>query len=207
MNIMLFLFAGDKKDIYINFKQRAYGMSNEEFADAYYQTKNIPLRETDLNRKCVTAISSCLVGDSILDVGCGSGYMVERLRRENPDKRVCGTDIAITDEQRTKDYYFDHFAENLISFKDKEFDTVICSHVLEHVLDFNAAVSELRRVAARRLIIVVPKQREYKYTFDLHLRFFPYAYSFLNCMQGRGHCRINGGDIFYIEEMSIDTSD
>lgn len=40
----------------------------------------------------------------------------------------------------------------------------------------NTALAELRRVAKRRLIIVVPKQRNYKYTFELHINFFPYLF-------------------------------
>jgi hypothetical protein len=46
-----------------------------------------------------------------------------------------------------------------------------------HVQDAHAALEELRCVAKRRLIVVLPKQRPYRYTFDLHLRFFPlFAY-------------------------------
>jgi SAM-dependent methyltransferase len=44
--------------------------------------------------------------------------------------------------------------ENL-PFKDKEFDTGLYSHVLEHSFDFEKAVSEAKRVF-KRLIIIVP---------------------------------------------------
>src|SRR3546814_1539315 len=37
----------------------------------------------------------------------------------------------------------------------------------------------LRRVARRRVIIVVPQEREYRFTFNPHLHFFPYPHSFL----------------------------
>ncbi len=33
-------------------------------------------------------------------------------------------------------------------------------------------------MAAPRLIIIVPREREYKYTFNPHSHFFPYAHSF-----------------------------
>ena len=59
-----------------------------------------------------------------------------------------------------------------LPFADKQFDIVTCSHTLEHVLDLPKAISELKRVA-RKLIITVPKQRYYNYTFDLHIHFFP----------------------------------
>ena len=63
-----------------------------------------------------------------------------------------------------------------LQFQDHAFDTVICAHTLEHVFDIEKALSEVRRVCSKRLIVVVPRQREYRYTFDLHIHFFPYAY-------------------------------
>jgi hypothetical protein len=59
-------------------------------------------------------------------------------------------------------------------------------------------------VARRRLIIVVPRQRPYRYTFDLHLRFFPYSHSLLGLLApaARKH-RLDeiGGDWFYQEDL------
>ncbi|MDZ7762755.1 MAG: methyltransferase domain-containing protein [Desulfovermiculus sp.] len=70
----------------------------------------------------------------------------------------------------------------LLPFIDQMFDTVVCTHTLEHIPDIRQAVKELRRVAKKRLIIVLPRQRPYRYTFDLHLHFFPYAWSVLLAM-------------------------
>ena len=88
-----------------------------------------------------------------------------------------------------------------LKFSDKEFDTVICTHTLEHVRNMHLAISELRRVG-KKLIIIVPKQRAYKYTFDLHLNFFPYFHSLLSVMgkvNGEVICEDVDGDIFYME--------
>ena len=55
----------------------------------------------------------------------------------------------------------------------------------------------------KRLIIVVPKQRPYKYTFDLHLHFFPYASNLLMLLgpgQTAGKCQAMDGDWFYMED-------
>jgi len=79
---------------------------------------------------------------------------------------------------------------------------VTCCHVLEHVQDAEAAVRELRRVARRRLVVVVPRQREYRYTFDLHLRFFPYPSSLQQLMRRRGaRCEVVDNDLLYVEEL------
>ena len=64
-----------------------------------------------------------------------------------------------------------------IPFPDNAFDVVVCTHVLEHVRDLNKAMQELLRVAEKRLLIVLPRQREYRFVADLHIRYFPYAYN------------------------------
>lgn len=50
-----------------------------------------------------------------------------------------------------------------IPFPDNAFDVVVCTHVLEHVRDLNKAMQELLRVAEKRLLIVLPRQREYRF--------------------------------------------
>ena len=91
-----------------------------------------------------------------------------------------------------------------LPFEDGAFDTVVCTHVLEHILDFGKALSELRRVAAKRVIIIVPQEREYRFTFNPHLHFFPYPHSFLRYITpvpARHHIRSIGRDIFYYEDL------
>src|SRR3546814_21159083 len=88
------------------------------------------------------------------------------------------------------------------SFDDGAFDTVICTHVLEHILDLRGALAELRRVARRRVIIVVPQEREYRFTFNPHLHFFPYPHSFLRYVTpvpANHEIRSAGRDIYYRE--------
>jgi ubiquinone/menaquinone biosynthesis C-methylase UbiE len=92
-----------------------------------------------------------------------------------------------------------------LPFADGAFDTVICSHTLEHVRNVERAVSELRRVCRKRLIIVVPSEREYKYSFNLHVSFFPYPHSLLNRLAPlptHHDCAVLDGDIFYLENMA-----
>ena len=81
---------------------------------------------------------------------------------------------------------------------------LVSTHTLERVLNIKKAISELRRVTRKRLIIVVPKQRAYKYTFDLHVHFFPYKWSLLAYMTeatGSRDIRLLGGDWYYQEDL------
>src|SRR3546814_14668647 len=95
--------------------------------------------------------------------------------------KLTGVDFIIDSETRKRAEGISFHEANIerLPFPDKSFDTVICTHVLEHILDFRGALAELRRVAAKRLIIVVPQEREYRFTFNPHLHFFPYPHSFL----------------------------
>jgi ubiquinone/menaquinone biosynthesis C-methylase UbiE len=184
------LVFGDKAHVFLDFKQRALTMSDEEFAAVYRDIKsNLIERETDLTDACAEAVQSDVVGPQVLEVGCGKGLLAAKMS-ERWD--VTAVDIALDDSviaQNQKVRWATGDVEDL-QFPDASFDTVVCTHTLEHVRNLTQALAELRRVARHRLIVVVPKQRPYRYTFDLHLSFFPYAHS-LQAAFGTGrHARL-----------------
>ena len=202
MELPMKLFAGDKADIYMNFKERAFDMSPQEFAHAYEQTGGIVARETDLNKECIIRILASIAGQNLLEAGCGRGALVRQL---SPLYKMTACDVVVSEELKAK-YPSVTFHETNIEklpFPDNAFDTVICTHTLEHVVDIQAAIAELRRVAGKRLIVVVPRERPYRYTFSLHLHFFPYKHSLLYVMGKHGArrtCENVGGDWLYIED-------
>ena len=119
---------------------------------------------------------------------------------------LAGVDFQIDDalRQRMSDVRLVESKVEHLPFEDDEFDTVICTHVLEHILDIRAAVAELRRICRRRLVIVVPKEREYRFTFNPHLHFFAYPHSFLRHMlpvPADAVCELIGRDFFYTESI------
>lgn len=93
--------------------------------------------------------------------------------------------------------------ENIFNMKYKPntFDTVICTHTLEHLLDLREAYEKLLKIAKKKLIIVVPQERPYKHTFNGHVHFFPYSSSFINLIKPRNKFKIinYNRDFFYIE--------
>jgi SAM-dependent methyltransferase len=194
----------DKAEVFFQFKDNAPYLTDEEFQDVYLNTASVHIqRPTDLNDTCLAAIDANIDGASVLDIACGRGFLAKRLAEKYT---VTGADIVI-DPQLVENCPRVRFQETRLEklpFRDGEFDTVICTHTLEHVQDIHGAISELRRVASRRLIIVVPKQRPYRYTFDLHLHFFPYAANLLTLLgaaQTNGKCQAMGGDWFYMEDI------
>lgn len=199
------LVCKHRTGLVLNFKQNSLSMNTDEFRHAYELTAAVNVdRDTDLNSRCLERIYSDVVGKSVLEVGCGRGFLCEALSERGFD--VTGIDMRVSDDVRSRLPKVTFMEANVEyqPFENGSFDTVICTHTLEHVQNFAAAVTELRRVAARRLIIVVPKQRNYRYTFDLHLHFFPYPHDLVRAMGRHGSfrsCDVVGGDLYYVEHL------
>lgn len=174
------LFFGKNASIYINFKEKLLTLSKEDIGNLYKKTFNPSAvkRKTDLQARCIKIIESSIEGSLILDVGCGSGYLTKRLADKH---QVIGIDFKVETVKNSNPKFI---SGNILSlpFSNNSFDTVICTHVLEHIPNLQKAVEELRRVTRKKLIIVVPLQRPYLYTFNAHIHFFTYPYQFILLM-------------------------
>jgi ubiquinone/menaquinone biosynthesis C-methylase UbiE len=197
------LVIGRDAYLFLEFKDRALGLTDEEFSAVYRAAHRVVIqRETDLTRGSLAEVLRSLLGETVLEVGCGSAYLANRISKTH---RTTAVDIYL-DEEASSKYPKVHFVQAPITqlpFSDRSFDTVVSTHVLEHVQNITRAMAELRRVARRRLIVVVPRQRPYRYTFDLHLHFFPYEYTLISALNpvGPHTCRDLGGDWVYVEEI------
>lgn len=196
------MLFGKKDRIFSEWKEKAPALSDEQFSQSYRQVQDVLIeRHTSLNDACLEEIKKAVIGDNLLEAGCGNGYLSGIL---SGITRVTGLDIIISDEAR-KTHPAVEFVEGKLEqlpWPDKHFDTVVSTHTLEHVVDLPAAMRELRRVTRSRLILVTPKQRPYRYTFDLHLNFFPYPHSLVQAVgksTGSAECRVVAGDLFYVE--------
>jgi len=157
----------------MNYKKLVHGFSPAEYQQFYEKLDSLSRhRLTDLNHKCITIILRELRSKTrtLLDVGCGSGYLLDQIAGCRPQIKLAGADIIPPRKSCEHEYYREDI-QNL-SFADGSFDVVTCCHTLEHILKVEKAVKELQRVCAKTLIIVVPCQRYYFYTLDEHLNFF-----------------------------------
>jgi SAM-dependent methyltransferase len=199
------LLFGRHADTFRSFKDRGHDLDEEEFRRVYAETAVVHLqRPTDLNTSCIDRIRRRIAGRSVLEVGCGRGHLADILVR---DHDVTACDMAIDPDISARLPRVTFRLENVerLSFADASFDTVVCTHTLEHVQHLDVAIRELRRVARRRLIVVVPRQRPYRHTFDLHLHFFPLGHMLLArfpAVPGVGSRSLHrvGGDWYYEEE-------
>lgn len=204
-----FLFRrywGELVDDLEAFRSRAHYVTAEEYAAIYSALPRIQ-DDTDNSRACIDRIAADALPGRVLDVGCGTGELLRRLMKAKPARsnQYTGMDFQVSERTRLDTPGADLLECPIedMPFEDDSFDTVICTHVLEHVLDIRRAVAELRRVCAKRLIIVVPKEREYRFTFNPHLHFFPYRRSFLRHVipvPVDAICEYIGRDIYYRED-------
>lgn len=179
MSCIMHPLFGKRKDIFMNFKDNVFHMNEEAFIQTYKDVSDLSKLqgETDLNKKCTEEILKNVKGETVLEVGCGRGYLSNLLALQG--NYVTGVDIKIEENLVRKFSNINFIEANIqkLPFENHIFDTVVCTHTLEHVQDIYGALIELRRVAKKRLIICIPKQRPYKYTFNLHIHFFPYKWT------------------------------
>lgn len=185
----------------MEFKSLVHKMSDKDYEELYrtYEPmgKNRP---TDLNKKCVHYILDQVTPDmeSVIDIGCGRGYFLERLVAHKA-KNIWGCDL-FDDVNIPGTQYRKGNIESL-PFADNSFDVVICSHILEHVKNIEKAVAEIKRIARKKVIVTVPKQRYFYYTLDLHVRFFYVAEELASIMNMENYSVKNlHGDFVFIGE-------
>jgi ubiquinone/menaquinone biosynthesis C-methylase UbiE len=203
MPVAIRIMRGPKAALLLDYKQKVLTMSRKELVRTYRDFNSITFeRDTDTTKESRDAILHNVVGKTILEVGAGNGFLVPLLM-EKGTVTASDIDFAPSLIRRLPEVKFVRATMEALPFEDRSFDTVVCAHSIEHVPDLAKTMSELRRVTRRRLIIVTPQQRPYKYTFDLHVHFFPYPESLVMEIGPRrkNWCANVGGDLFYVEDM------
>ncbi len=147
--------------------QRAYD-------DVWKHHRNDCVEETD----AAMIIDALGEKSSVLEVGCGMGTLAIKLAQAGFD--VTGLDVSGVALQYAKQRaqetgvpvkWQEGFAEN-IPAAGKTFDYVTCCHTLEHVKDLPRAAAELKRVARKKIAVLVPKQKFRFYMDNYHTQFF-----------------------------------
>jgi len=102
--------------------------------------------------------------ESLLDVGCGEGVLVQRWAQSLPETRFVGIDLV---EESIQAGWAEHEAPNLeyrtmpaenLPFADDEFGLATAIEVLEHVPDPEHTLAEMARCAERHLLVSVPRE-------------------------------------------------
>lgn len=171
----IFAYRGRNIKEVMHFKSKVHGYTPEEYALFYNNLNTISRnRATDMNQACMDYILGKIdpSSENLIDIGCGSGYFLNKIALKNPKISLSGFDI----KEPTGDETFKYFHGNIekLPFEDNSFDVVVCCHTIEHLLKLEHCISELVRITKKQLFIVTPCQRFFYYTLDEHVNFFPF---------------------------------
>lgn len=109
------------------------------------------------------ALADATRPQSVLEVGCGEGFLLKYLAERRPGWRLAGCDISASAvgyarqqcpqsvSLRVGDIY-------RLPIPPASFDLVICSEVLEHLDNAQAALAELKRVSRGHVLVTVPHE-------------------------------------------------
>ena len=109
---------------------------------------------------------------SVLDVGCGKGFLLYEMKLLLPNLKISGFDISKHGIEHAKEeikkYLFIHRAQKPYPFKNKEFDLVISLGYLHNlkVFELEIALKEIERVG-KQGYIMLESYRSEKELFNL----------------------------------------
>lgn len=98
---------------------------------------------------------------SLLDVGCGTGYITKRLMDHSSKCIACDLDtsrLKIAQKYTFGGVPFIAADVTHLPFKGSTFDLSVATEVLEHVLDIDAMLEELMKVSRSYILITVPNE-------------------------------------------------
>lgn len=134
-----------------------------EYCDHHWSlVENLSTREENRINETISLIpEDC---DSILDVGCGDGRIINCLISKYD--LIVGLERSQEALRNIKTQKVNGSIDS-IPFPDKSFDLVICCEVLEHLplKVYSKAIKEIERVAIKYIIITVPNNENIKRDF------------------------------------------
>lgn len=116
----------------------------------------------DLFYKHVFQLLRTVPQGSILDVGCGEGFTLAKLKEHGIGKKLEGIEyqkraIALGKKQYP-DLVIKQGSIYELPYKANSFDLILCTEVLEHMDDPKKALEELVRVSKKYLLLSVPNE-------------------------------------------------
>ena len=136
--------------------ERRYGYGGYKYLEDRWK----PVAEALIERYALTNESS------LLDVGCGKGYLLYEIQRILPEMRIVGFDVSQHGlDDRHPDFrgeLFIHRAQDAYPFTDDEFDLVISLATLHNLrlFELDAALREIERVGKQAYVMAESYRNE-----------------------------------------------
>lgn len=178
------------QDMYSNY----YG-SSEDLASK----RSISAKDTVIN--IISLFGQNNLGN-LIDVGAGNGSVINELASRSLYSSVSALEISATGIEEIKSKNFPNIREvkkfdgYAIPYKDNQFDTALCIHVLEHVEHERLFLQELSRIASR-VYIEVPLEGGIRVRINRkygHINYYTPPYM-LNLLETSGF-RIISSNVF-----------
>ncbi len=131
-----------------NFEQWNEVHAEKHDLDKFYHHPNFIFRYIENKRiKKLIQLADLKDSDLVIEVGCGAGHILERVKKG----KLHGIDISEIQIKRAKERLgdsvkLDKAPGEKIPYDDKYFDKILCSEVIEHVLDPDPLLREMKRV-------------------------------------------------------------
>ena len=110
-------------------------------------------------RRIIAKILNGLDYESVLDAGCAQPYLLESFIQNGKKGYGCDISAGVIEKNRIRLPKCQFEAFDLCKQcypADQKFDLVICSEVLEHLADWQAALNNLSRMSKKYILITVP---------------------------------------------------
>jgi len=110
----------------------------------------------------VTTIVTSLMPTTLLDAGCGEGFVIDIFHKAMPGMQITGFDVLpdsvkVAQQRNPRATITEGDIYN-VDFPDGSFDVVCCFEVLEHLHEPDRALRELARVAKDHVVLSVPHE-------------------------------------------------
>ncbi len=133
--------------------QKEYARLSQEYDDkwSFYikATLQKTLKKIELNS-----------GDRLLDIGCGTGALLEAIEKRYPDAILAGVDptremLDIAGKRLSNKVHIEQGWAEKLPFEDETFDIVVCCSMFHYIREPMVALNEIMRVLkpAGRLVI------------------------------------------------------
>jgi len=127
-------------------------------------TSKNPLKTVFLNTYYKTFVKELkkLEIKNVLDIGCGEGFILNKLKQERIGESWEGIDYSKEAVEIGKKIhsYLDLTQGSIYDskFKDNSFDLVVCTEVLEHLENPQIALKEVVRISKKYILFSVPNE-------------------------------------------------